>query len=135
MAKAVFNITPIGKPRMVRSDAWKKRPAVLRYWQFKERLNIQAKMMDYKVEETIDVVFVLPMPESWSKKKRDTYCGGPHQSTPDIDNLCKAFFDCLCQQDSFIYDIKALKIWGEIGKIIIRNGQSAKNTQNFDLDF
>lgn len=30
----IYDITPIGKPRMTRADKWKKRPAVMRYRAF-----------------------------------------------------------------------------------------------------
>ena len=35
-------------------------------------------------------VFEMPMPKSWSKKKRAAMDGKPHQSVPDADNLVKA---------------------------------------------
>lgn len=31
-------ITPMGKPRMNKADAWKKRPCVLRYWEYSDNL-------------------------------------------------------------------------------------------------
>ena len=30
----IYDITPIGKPRMTRADKWKQRPAVMRYRAF-----------------------------------------------------------------------------------------------------
>ena len=37
-----INIQPVAKPRMTRSDRWKKRPVVLKYWQFKDALKEKA---------------------------------------------------------------------------------------------
>lgn len=47
--------------------------------------------------------------------------GKPHQQTPDIDNLVKAIFDCLVENDSYIHTVYAKKIWGEQGQIMIRD--------------
>lgn len=44
----------------------------------------------------------------------------PHLPTPDLDNLIKAFKDCLMKQDSGVwyYGMMA-KIWGPEGLIIV----------------
>lgn len=39
----VYNITPIPKPRMTRSDKWKKRPAVVRYFEYKDKIRAAGK--------------------------------------------------------------------------------------------
>jgi Holliday junction resolvase RusA-like endonuclease len=104
-----LDITPIPKPRMVRSDSWKKRPIVLSYWAFKKEL-----------EPEINIVFYLPMPESWSKKKKAEMDGKPHQQTPDGDNMIKSLQDCLCEQDNFIWKVSYEKRWSYKGKIVFR---------------
>jgi Holliday junction resolvase RusA-like endonuclease len=115
-----LDITPIPKPRMVRSDSWKKRPIVLSYWAFKKELVLKANLAKLKLEPEINIVFYLPMPESWSKKKKAEMDGKPHQQVPDIDNCCKAVFDCLCDQDNFIWKVSCEKIWSYTGKIVFR---------------
>lgn len=65
------------------------------------------------------VTFVLPMPKSWSKRKREAMDGRPHQQTPDKDNLEKALLDALFQDDCHIWDGRVTKRWGEQGQIII----------------
>lgn len=71
------------------------------------------------------VIFILPMPNSWSKKKKEAMIGKPHQQKPDIDNLLKFVMDSLLPEgDECVHEISAKKIWGEEGKvIIIQNGQ------------
>lgn len=65
------------------------------------------------------MVFVMPMPKSWSKKKRLLMNGKPHQQKPDLDNMIKAVQDALCDEDKFVYDVHATKIWGENGTLSV----------------
>ena len=43
----------------------------------------------------------------------------PHQSKPDIDNLCKQIMDSLSNSDQTVYRIIATKYWSFEGKIIV----------------
>jgi Holliday junction resolvase RusA-like endonuclease len=115
-----IDITPVPKPRMVRSDTWKKRPVVLSYWAYKDELVLKAKVAKLKLGEEVNVIFYLPMPDSWSKKKKEAMNDKPHQQTPDGDNLIKAAFDCLCDQDNFIWKVSYEKRWSYKGKIVFR---------------
>lgn len=79
-----YLITPVGKPRMTRADKWKQRPPVMRYRMFCD----EARLHGIRVPENgAHITFVLPMPKSWSKKKRAAMDGQPHQQKPDLDNL------------------------------------------------
>ncbi|HCR3980617.1 TPA: RusA family crossover junction endodeoxyribonuclease [Kluyvera ascorbata] len=120
MNEKVFNITPLGKPRMTRADKWKKRPEVLRYRAFCDEVRLNNVSLP---ESGYHVIFVLPMPPSWSKKKRSLMDGKPHQQKPDKDNLEKALLDAIFGEDSHIWDGRVTKIWGETGKMIIREGE------------
>jgi Holliday junction resolvase RusA-like endonuclease len=120
--KIILNITPVPKPRMVKSDAWRKRKCVLAYWAFKDNLNILAKnagLNDLPAND-FHVIYRLPMPASWSKKKAAEMDGKPHQQRPDCDNLQKALQDCLCKTDEHIWDFRVTKLWAETGSIEIR---------------
>lgn len=108
-------ITPIGKPRMTQRDRWAKRPCVSRYWSFKDEL--RRLWGGDKVPSQISLTFYLPMPKSWSKKRRNEMLGMPHQSKPDIDNLIKCFLDCLLEDDSYVWRVDAFKLWSEDGSI------------------
>lgn len=109
-----YSITPVPKPRMVRSDSWRKRPCVLKYWAFKDGCLLKK----VKLYPSMKIIFWLPMPKSWSKKKRAEMLGKPHQSRPDIDNLLKSILDLL-EDDSHIWDIYVRKLWGDAGSIEI----------------
>ena len=111
-----YNITPMGKPRMTRADKWKKRPEVLRYRAFCDRVRLLGVELP---EAGAHVTFILPMPPSWSKKKRQAMVGKPHQQKPDKDNLEKALMDAIYADDSHIWDSRVTKLWGEEGQIII----------------
>ena len=66
------------------------------------------------------VVFRLPMPKSWSKKKRAEMNGRPHKQKPDVDNCAKALLDAMYADDSHIHTIALRKVWAESGSIEIR---------------
>lgn len=112
----VYNITPLGKPRQTRADKWKKRPEVLRYRAFCDEVRLHKITLP---ASGYHVIFVLPMPQSWSKKKRAEMDGKPHQQKPDIDNLTKSLLDALFDDDSHIWDVRTSKVWGTAGMIII----------------
>lgn len=112
----VYDITPMGKPRMTRADKWKKRPEVLRYRAFCDEVRLQCVELP---ESGSHVTFILPMPASWSKKKRAELNGRPHQQKPDVDNLTKSLLDALFEDDAHIWDVRVSKSWGETGRIII----------------
>jgi Holliday junction resolvase RusA-like endonuclease len=113
-----YIITPVGKPRMTRSDKWKQRPPVIRYRMFCD----EARLHEIRVPESgAHITFVLPMPQSWSKKKRVAMDGQPHQQKPDLDNLTKSLLDALFEDDSHIWDTRTSKLWGETGMIVIEH--------------
>ena len=107
-------IAPVPKPRMTQSDRWKKRPATTRYWDYKDALCL---LVREEIPSVVKVRFNVPMPNSWSKKRRAEMNGQPHQQKPDVDNYAKAFMDALCADDSHVYDLHATKYWAEEGSI------------------
>jgi len=114
----ILPIAPVPKPRMTQSDRWKQRECCLKYWQFKDEL--RRHVSPDHLPESLYINFVLPMPNSWSKKKKQQYDGQPHKQRPDWDNLAKAFFDALFEEDSHICNVRVSKIWGKEGRIIVR---------------
>lgn len=111
-----YPIIPVAKPRMTQSDQWKKRPVVLKYRAFKDEVRAHGVVLP---ECNAVVTFYLPMPKSWSKKKRSAMIGKPHQQTPDVDNLLKALADACHTDDSHIWDVHVRKLWAEEGSIVI----------------
>lgn len=111
-----YPITAIGKPRMTQRDRWAKRPAVLRYFAFKDECRLHNVTLPMSGAH---VVFILPMPQSWSKKKKAQMNGQPHMQKPDADNLIKALADAIYNEDCEIWNFQVSKFWGEQGQIII----------------
>jgi len=112
-----YNITPIAKPRMTRSDQWKKRKCVMQYWAFKDECKRQHLSFPPQGSR---ITFGLPMPASWSAKKRILMNRNPHQSKPDLDNLLKGLADAVYEDDSGISSYGGLaKVWAREGFIEI----------------
>jgi Holliday junction resolvase RusA-like endonuclease len=122
MKTYTFGINPTSKPRMVRSDKWKKRAVTDSYWAFKDELKLRANLMGLKTlpSEIGSITFIVPMPDSWSEKKKKEFDEQAHKQRPDLDNFLKGLQDCLCSEDSHIWRIDNLcKLWGREGKLII----------------
>ena len=117
MLKKVYPIIPCPKPRMTKSDKWKKRPEVLRYWAFCDLCRL------FKVnlpKSDSEITFIIPVTKSWTQSKKLQMIGKPHESKPDLSNLLKAIEDAVMDDDSGIWHYSGLKkIWGEEGKIEI----------------
>lgn len=109
-----FDIEPCPKPRMTRADRWRVRPTTTRYWAFKDKIN---ELHTEELPPVFWITYYITMPQSWSKKKKELMDGKPHQQTPDIDNLTKAFTDSLCENDSYIYEVHERKFWAYTGSI------------------
>ena len=124
-----YKITPMAKPRMTRSDAWRNppRPIVARYWKFKSWCVLEKVALPCYGSH---VTFVLPMPDSWSEKKKKQFDGQPHTQSVDLDNLLKGLCDAIYGNDSVIYDIHVTKRWGREGKIIIED-EICNHTSDF----
>jgi Holliday junction resolvase RusA-like endonuclease len=65
------------------------------------------------------VVFTIAMPKSWTAKARQKHFGEPHKKRPDLDNLVKALCDAVHDEDSTVWNIHAIKVWGDEGSISI----------------
>ena len=118
-----YQIDPVAKPRQTQRDRWQKRTCVMKYRDFADKCRA---LKIYVPEAGAHVTFILSMPASWSKKKKVAMDGQPHQQRKDIDNLIKSLLDALYHDDSCVWDIRATKIWGRIGKIIINEGDLNK---------
>ena len=97
----LFPMMPVPKPRMTQRDRWKKRPIVTRYHTFKDEINDYARSQKFNwvKGQWISLLFTLPMPKSWTKKKKELMNGELHESKPDLDNLIKAVLDALFDED------------------------------------
>lgn len=117
LRKWVLDIEPVPAPRMTRRDKWMKPPreCVRRYFEYRDALRSAVK--ETRTPDEIRVKFTLPMPASWSTKKKSANLGKPHRARPDRDNLEKAVMDALFVNDSSIWKGEQEKRWGTIGGI------------------
>ena len=125
MREIVIDITPTPAPRMTQQDRWAKRPAVVRYIGFQKHLVMLCNIKGLTaLPNEMGWTFEMPIPKSWSKKKKAEMIGRPHRQKPDLDNLIKGFQDSMTygreDDDSHIDSyLPTRKIWAEIGRIII----------------
>lgn len=125
-SKITLDITPLTNVRATQGDKVffripreQLRPAGLK------RLLRLEKYNDYKVsllaeakrnrficpEQGAEVVFYLPVPKSWSNRKKKEKHLKLHSGKPDLDNMLKAFFDGLFTEDHHIGSIMVTKLW------------------------
>jgi Holliday junction resolvase RusA-like endonuclease len=115
---------------MTKSDKWKTDPnhpdpnkrqrlPVFKYFKYKNEL--QKLLGDEKMGLTdeLKLIFVMPMANSWSKKKKNMFNKTPHKQKPDWDNLAKAFCDSFGIDDSHVWNARISKFWGYQGAIIM----------------
>lgn len=125
-----FNIKPCPAPRMSQSDKWKldpnaldpkmrQRPCVTRYFEWRGNFIPMCKEAGYDLTPVLDVLFVVPFPKSYNKKKRERLFNTEHQLRPDRDNFLKSVQDSFDVDDGFVWDGRTTKVWGEVGQIII----------------
>lgn len=107
--------SPMGKPRMTQRDVWKKRPVVLRYREYCDRIRAACGPCPENVY-SVHVFSHFPVPDSWSKKKRADALDMPMQQRPDWDNVAKAVCDALFQEDSHLVGGVSWKFWCRPGE-------------------
>lgn len=125
----VYPILAVPAPRQVRSDAWRPTDRVQRYHAFRDEVRIRHVQIPQPFHH---VIFVLPIPPSWSQKRKLMMEGMPHQQTPDRDNLEKALLDSVFGQDCAVWDGRTTKVWGAQAMIIVA-GQSLRVSPPMDL--
>ena len=126
----LFDVIPMGAVRMTQSDRWKTNPkhtdlnkrqreVVTRYFEFKDSIKKQAEQLKFKVSGVLEIVFLVPMPFTWSEKKKVRHNKQPVETRPDIDNYVKAFMDGLEVEDGFVWKVIAEKRHAFKGSILV----------------
>lgn len=116
-------------PRMTQNTIWKHGD----YFKWKD--NLRLLLPGYELPPTgLSIRFHIPMPKSWSKKKRASLVGTIHQQTPDLDNFIKAFKDSFGRDEHVAEYEKMGKYWAEEGAIEIINYENKNQTPGDDND-
>lgn len=131
-----LELTPMGKPRMSRQDTWKKRPPVQRFWEYKQQIrdSVFLPMIQKILKQPFFLIFALPIPKSWSKKKKLLFDCQPQKGKPDKDNLEKGFLDSALDEDKYCWAGTVVKLWlnEPIGRIILT---PVWGDHSFDLQY
>lgn len=114
----LIDVVPTAYVRQSRSDKWKKRPTVLRYRAFRDEIAHKVKDLP---EDFFHLVSMIPVPPSWSKKKKTEHVGRPHLAKPDKDNLEKGFLDAVYRgrDDAHVWNTASTKFWSYYGAILV----------------
>lgn len=87
----------------LRPEGLKRLLRLEKYNQYKVELLAESRRVRFSLPpEGASVIFFVPVPKSWSKKKKKQYHGKLHQAKPDLSNLLKAFEDAICTEDKYI---------------------------------
>ena len=113
-----FDVVPVAAPRMNRADRWKKRPCVVRYFEYRDQVRALAAEQGFALAEEFLLWFQVPMPKSWSQRRKRMMFGEPCRSKPDVDNLAKGFFDCF-GEDKHVWSVQITKTWHDKGGIVV----------------
>jgi Holliday junction resolvase RusA-like endonuclease len=121
----IFYIDPVPAPRMTGTQVKLLRipdhkirdqklltvkQRIVRYMEFKKSIQWMIKSINFTLPESdFQVIF-------WIETGRRERWGTAHRIKPDLDNLMKAFKDCL-GEDKSIYDYRISKFWSAKGGI------------------
>lgn len=103
-------LEPVAKPRQTRADKWRKRPCVMRYRAFADKLRLLVGPVPQGAV-ALTLVFWIEAPASRRKGKTRVVEDSPHLGKPDLDNHIKAVMDALWEQDSGVWRLTAEKRW------------------------
>jgi Holliday junction resolvase RusA-like endonuclease len=117
MIKLFIPIIPMGAVRTTQKQKFVDERAK-RYHTYKQQIAFLAKQhirTPSNCPILAEITFYMPMPQSWSQKKKDRYNGSIHRSKPDIDNLIKGLFDSLnkiaWKDDNQVYEVHCKKMY------------------------
>ena len=93
---------PVGKgrPRFTKAGhtytpaktkAWEKTVAKAAWWAMHGRIADEHQLLEGPLK--VMLVFYIPIPRSWSKRRKKEAVGQPHVFKPDLSNLVKAVED------------------------------------------
>lgn len=130
--EVILPVKPNTSPRMTQRDKWQNPPrkCVAQYRAYKAALGAAWPAGVLFPTDVVIVRFCIPMPDSWSKKKKEEMNGQRHESKPDIDNLLKALFDAILIEDKTISGVFAEKRWTKEGSIQIITYEQDKKVRD-----
>ena len=147
MSEQIHPVVAMGKPRMTRADRitmaklrkhrrlnereMKRAPVLSRWLAYSDEVKYRRLTLD--LDRYYHVLFVIPMPPSWSKARRAEQCFRKHQQKPDKDNLEKGLLDILHGEDCAAWDGRVTKVWGTKPFIVISSIDMAVNPHSVEM--
>ena len=127
-----INPVPASRPRVSRWSTYYPK----KYTKFKQDMEALISELDTTLSEKlvrVEIDFMIKIPESWSKKKKqelnNTYCS----NNSDIDNYIKAILDSLNGvffiDDRQVVEIFARKIYSKEGYILYKQKEIENNDE------
>ncbi len=112
--------SPVGKarPRVTRWGAYTPKKTADHEAAIRQAAQ-QAGIQEISGPVTLQLAFVMPIPQSWTKKKTEAAIRQELMplGKPDTDNLCKAIMDALIgiayKDDTQVVRLVACKLYGE----------------------
>lgn len=127
MIKLTIPIEPKGAVRMTQRGKYKSVSAQ-RYLAYKNFIQWKVKQQLKGANPltkalSVNIVFIMPIPVSYTKLQKTTLVNTYHVKKPDIDNLVKGCFDALnklvWKDDNQVARVTATKIYGSKPQIEI----------------
>ncbi len=92
-------------------------------WDAAQQMSSQGSERPLECPILVNMRFHMPMPKSWSQKRKEEQLGKPMASKPDIDNLMKWILDVLngiaYTDDRLVSSTYSEKVWAYEGKVDI----------------
>jgi len=90
-------------------------------WDAAKQMRSQSSERPLESPVCVNMIFHMPMPKTWSHKRKKQQLGKPMTSKPDVDNLMKWILDVLngiaYQDDRYVTSGYFQKMWGYEGKV------------------
>lgn len=105
--------------KAIKADAYLTRKKyVLKYYEYKRKVRELFFQTGLKEFPTNNVwfTFYVPIPRSWSKKKRNLHSFEPHEQVCDASNLHKSLEDSCSDCDRKNWDYRATKFWCDLNE-------------------
>lgn len=104
---------------VISGDAVRIKHRIEQYNKYKVDVLFLAKKAGFELPQCgFSVYFHVPIPDYWTKAKKEAFHGQPKLSVPDIDNYEKAFYDSLKVRDEQVGQVSGHgKFWFDPAKI------------------
>lgn len=119
------DITPVPqkRPRVTRFGAYD--PQKVDKEAFGGLVQLPAEHEPFKTAVHVELILYVPLPKSYSKKKKAELLGTYHTSRGDVDNFFKLYTDKLTDlgvwiDDNIVASTTIKKFWAETGSVYIK---------------